>query len=84
MPSLRQGEWDTSCAGETLSTERILRMVQSRMGQDISVLERRTRIVSSVDETGDCRTTDETETSRTLTLPFDGVRYDISPALRRA
>lgn len=78
-----QGEWDSSCAGETLSTERILRMVPSRMGQDISVLERRTRSVSSVDKTGDCRTTDRTEPSRTLTLPFDGARYVISPALRR-
>ncbi len=36
----RQGEWDLSCAGETIVTDRILRMIPGRNGQDISVLER--------------------------------------------
>lgn len=83
MVQRSQGEWDTTCAGETLSTERILRMVPGRSGQDISVLERRTRSTSRPDPDGDCRTTDRPEPSRTVRLPFDGSRYAVPAALSR-
>ncbi|MNY53429.1 hypothetical protein D3C86_1891850 [compost metagenome] len=69
-----------SCAGQTLTTERILRMTPGLRGQDISVLERRTRSASKEDKNGTCGTTDRAETPRTILLPFDGERY-VAPDL---
>lgn len=77
------GTWDLSCAGETVATERILRMRPGQHGQDISVLERRTRTASRQDEGGQCRSTDRVEPSRAILLSFDGERYQLPRALRR-
>ena len=77
------GSWDLTCAGETVATERILRMRPGQHGQDISVLERRTRSASKPDKGGECRSTDRAEPSRTILLPFDGERYQPPRALRR-
>lgn len=41
-----QGEWDLSCVGETILTERIFRMIPGRRGQDVSILERITHSTS--------------------------------------
>lgn len=81
--SRSRGEWDLSCPGETLSTERILRMTPGRRGQDISLLERRTRRVSKTDKSGECLTRDHTEPPTTVLIPFDGERYALPPSLRR-
>lgn len=80
---VRAGEWDLSCAGQTLTTERILRMTPGLRGQDISVLERRTRSASKEDKNGTCGTTDRAETPRTILLPFDGERYVAPRSLKR-
>jgi len=77
------GTWDLTCAGETEATERILRMRPGRHGQDISVLERRTRAASVPDNGGECRSTDRAEPPRTILLHFDGERYVLPRALRR-
>lgn len=77
------GTWDLTCAGETEATERILRMRPGRHGQDISVLERRTRTASKQDKGGDCSSTDRVEAPRTVLLPFDGEHYQPPRALRR-
>jgi len=77
------GTWDLSCAGETVATERILRMRPGQHGQDISVLERQTRTASKPDKGGECHSTDRAEPPRTILLPFDGERYQPPRALRR-
>ena len=77
------GEWDLSCAGNTVATERILRMVPGQHGQDISILERTTRSTSKEAKNGECETTDRPEPPRTIRLPFDGERYDVPRLLRR-
>lgn len=77
------GAWDLACVGETVATERILRMRPGQYGQDISVLERRTRTASKPDKGGDCRSTDRAEPPRTIILRFDGERYQPPRALRR-
>jgi hypothetical protein len=78
-----QGEWDTSCAGQTIRTERILRMIPGRHGQDISVLERITHSTSSATKDGDCSTVDQAVAPRTLRLSFDGDRYHVPQTVRR-
>jgi hypothetical protein len=82
MVSRSVGEWDTSCAGETVLTERILRMAPGRRAQDISVLERTTRSISKVGKGGECSTTDRRETPRTIRVTFDGGRYVLPSSLR--
>ena len=77
------GEWGLSCAGETVLTERILRMIPGLRGQDISVLDRRTHSTSGEDKSGECASTDRTETPRTIVLPFDGERYLVPRSLER-
>ena len=77
------GEWDLSCGGETVLTERILRMTPGPHGQNISVLERRTRSVAKEDRNGECRRTDRAEPHRTILIPFDGERYAVPPILKR-
>ena len=77
-----QGEWDLSCAGETITTERILRMVPGRRGQDISVLERVTHSHSKEAKDGGCSTTDQAVVPRTIRLSFDGERYDVPRLIR--
>ncbi len=78
-----QGEWDLSCAGETIVTERILRMIPGRRGQDISVLERITHSVSKEAKTGECGTTDQAVAPRTIRLSFDGARYTVPRTIQR-
>lgn len=78
-----QGEWDTSCAGEFIVTERILRMIPGRNGQDISVLERVTHSTSKAAKSGECSTTDQAVAPRTIRLSFDGERYDAPRSIQR-
>jgi hypothetical protein len=78
-----QGEWDLSCTGETIMTERILRMIPGRRGQDISVLERITHSTSEETKSGECSTTDEALSPRTIRLSFDGERYDVPRPIQR-
>lgn len=78
-----QGEWDLSCAGETILTERILRMIPGRQGQDISILERITHSTSKEAKSGECRTTDQAVAPRTIRLSFDGERYDVPRPIQR-
>ena len=78
-----QGEWDTACAGETIMTERILRMIPGSNGQDISVLERITHSTSMVSKNGECSTTDQAVPPRTIRLLFDGERYDVPRQIQR-
>ena len=77
------GEWDLSCAGQEVQTERILRMTPGSRGQDISVLERRTRSTSREDKGGECVKTERTDTPRTFLLPFNGQRYVVPRSLER-
>lgn len=78
-----QGEWDLSCAGETVMTERILRMIPGQHGQDISVLERITHSNSREAESGECKTTDQAVAPRTVRLSFDGERYHVPRPIQR-
>jgi hypothetical protein len=78
-----QGQWDLSCAGETVVTERILRMVPGQKGQDISVLERITQSTSREAKNGECSTTDQAVAPRTIRLSFDGKRYDVPRLIQR-
>jgi len=78
-----QGEWDLSCAGETIMTERILRMIPGRRGQDISILERITHSTSKVAKSGECRTINEALAPRTIRLSFDSERYDLPRPIQR-
>lgn len=78
-----QGQWDLSCAGETITTERILRMIPGPRGQDISILERITHTTSTQARSGECSTTDETLAPRTIRLSFDGERYDVPRPIQR-
>lgn len=78
-----QGEWDLSCAGETIMTERILRMIPGRRGQDISVLERITHSTSKEAKSGECSTTEQKVAPRTIRLSFNGERYDVPSSIQR-
>lgn len=78
-----QREWNLSCAGETIVTERILRMIPGRRGHDISVLERITHSTSKEAKSGECSTTDQAVAPRTIRLPFDGQRYDVPRPIQR-
>ena len=78
-----QGEWDLSCAGHTVLTERLLRMIPGPKGQYISVLERITRSTSKEAKSGECSTTDQAVAPRTIRLSFDGTRYDVPRLLQR-
>lgn len=78
-----QAEWDLSCAGEAIMTERILRMIPGRNGQDISVLERITHSTSDDSKSGECSTTDQADAPRTIHLSFDGERYDVPRLIQR-
>lgn len=78
-----QGEWDTSCAGDSILTERIVRMIPGRHGQDISVLERVTHSTSRAAQSGDCSTTDQAVAPRTIRLSFDGDRYEVPRPIQR-
>jgi len=78
-----QGEWDLSCAGETIVTERILRMIPGRRGQDVSVLERITHSTSREAGGGECATTDQAVAPRTIRLSFDGERYEVPRPIQR-
>lgn len=78
-----QGEWDLSCTGETITAERILRMIPGRRGQDISVLERITHSTSRQDSSGECNTNDQPVAPRTIRLSFDGERYDVPHLIQR-
>ncbi|KAK0350681.1 hypothetical protein LTR94_028050, partial [Friedmanniomyces endolithicus] len=77
------GEWDLSCAGETEVTERILRMVPGKKGQDISVLERTTHSVSQPSMGGECETKDTPGPRRTIRLAFDGESYPVPRNISR-
>ena len=79
----REQERALPCAGETVVTERILRMIPGPVGQDISVLERVTRSPPTAPESGKCGTTDRAETPRTISLRFDGERYVVPRPLKR-
>lgn len=83
MVGRSQGEWDLSCSGETITTERILRMVPGPRGQDISILERTTHSTSEEAKSGECSTTDQALAPRTIRLSFDGERYDVPRSLQR-
>lgn len=78
-----QGEWDTSCASEFIVTERILRMIPGRNGQDISVLERVTHSTSRATKSGECSKTDQAVAPRTFHLSFDGDRYEAPSPIQR-
>jgi hypothetical protein len=78
-----QGEWDTSCAGESVVTKRILRMVPGQKGQDISVLDRITQSTSKTAKCGECSTTHHALAPRTIRLSFDGTRYEVPRQIQR-
>lgn len=83
MVGRSQGEWDLSCAGETITTERILRMVPGPRGQDISILERIIHSTSEEAKSGECSTTDQALAPRTIRLTFDGERYYVPRSIQR-
>ncbi|MBB5771676.1 hypothetical protein HNP47_001680 [Brevundimonas vesicularis] len=78
-----QGEWDLSCAGQTVVTERLLRMIPGPKGRDLSVLERITQSTSKEAKSGECNTTDQAVAPRTIRLSFDGMRYDVPRLFQR-